>query len=136
MAKILPTPAEIRALSLSGEFAAIADEVIEDFRDAEIVPIYSASDVTAHTQWTRAVGLHTAHNLHITLKLEANGGNIAALGGVTSRTLQGVGSRSYGWSGLQASDALDWLNIPSPYLGRLLVILKTFPPSVTTTGGC
>jgi len=128
----LPTAAQIRALSLSDEFAAISDAVIDDIRDAEIAPLYSA--VMDHTQWGRAVGLHTAHNLHIQLKIENAGGNIAVLGGVTTRTLQGVGSRSFGWGGLSAADAVDWLNIPSPYLGRLLRILATFPPGAHTTG--
>ena len=135
MAKILPTAAQIRALSLSGEFAAIPDATIEDVRDAEVAPVYSAGDVTTHTQWTRAVALHTAHFLHIMKKLEDNGGNIAVLGGVTSRSLQGVGSRSYGWGGLAAADAVDWLKIPSPYLGRLVRILQTFPASAHSTGG-
>lgn len=135
MAKTLPTAAEIRALSLSGEFDAIADAAIEDVRDSEIVPLYAASDVTAHTQWTRIVGLHTAHNLHIQKKLEDAGGNIAVLGGVTSRALQGVGSRSYGFGGLAAADAVDWLKIPSPYLGRLVRILQTLPASAHSTGG-
>ncbi len=132
----LPTPAQVRALSLSGEFAAVSDAAINDIVSSEIAPLYSAGDVTQHTQWTRAVALHTAHNLHITLKLEANGGNIAVLGGVTSRSLQGVGSRGYAWSGLDASDAIDWMGIPSPYLGRLKMILKTFPPSIRASGGC
>ena len=135
MAKILPTAAEIRALSLSGEFAAIADATIEDMRDVEVVPLYAAQDVTQHTQWTRIVGLTVAHFLHIQKKLEDNGGNIAVLGGVTSRSLQGVGSRSYGWGGLNAADAVDWFKIPSPYLGRLGRILQTMPASVHTTGG-
>ena len=130
MAKVLPTAAEIRALSLSGEFAAVADAAIEDVRDGDVVPVYSAADVTEHTQWTRVVALHTAHFLHIQLMIENAGGNIAVLGGTTSRGLQGVGSRGYGWGGLAAADAKDWMNIPSAYLGRLLRILQTFPSSV------
>ena len=129
----LPTPAQIRALSLSGEFNAILDAPIIDVRDGDVAPLYSALDVQEHTQWTRVVALHTAHNLHIQLLLEANGGNIAALGGVTARSLDGVGSRSYAFGALNAQDAVDWQKIPSAYLGRLLRILQTFPASIHTT---
>jgi hypothetical protein len=129
----LPTPAEIRALSLSGEFAAVSDASIIDVRDKDVAPLYSATDVQTHTQWTRVVALHTAHNLHIQLLLEANGGNIAVLGGVTSRSLDGVGSRHYATGQLAVQDAVDWLKIPSAYLGRLLRILQTFPTSCHTT---
>lgn len=133
MAGILPTPAQVRALSLSGEFATIPDATIEDTITAEAAPVYSAPDLKQHTQWTRAVALLTAHILHIQKKLEDAGGNIAVLGGVKDRRLDGVGSRSYAWGGMAATDAVDWLNIPSPYLGRLLIITKTFPPSVHAT---
>ena len=135
MALTLPTAAQIKALSLSGEFAAVADAAIEDIRDSDVVPVYSAADVTEHTQWTRAVALHTAHFLHIQLKIENAGGNIAVLGGTSSRTLQGVGARTFGWGGLAAADAVDWMKVPSPYLGRLVRILQTFPSSVHASGG-
>jgi hypothetical protein len=135
MAKVLPTPQEVRDLSISGEFALVTDATIIDIRDAEAAPVYAAEDVTAHTQWTRVVALHTAHILHVLLKIENAGGNWGVLAGVSSRALQGVGSRGYAVGALNPADLADLMKIPSPYLARLNRILETFPPSVHTTGG-
>lgn len=136
MAKVLPTPQQVRDLSLSGEFNAIGDPVIVDIRDGDVVPLYSAADVPDHTQWTRAVALHTAHILHIQIKLENANGDWGALAATTSRALQGVGSRGKAVGALNPGDiADDYLQIPTPYSMRLKRILKTFPVSVHTTTG-
>ncbi len=135
MAKVIPTVAQIRATSFSGEFDAVPDASIEMVRDNEVVDLYCASDLTAHTQWAAAVALHTAHILHVMLKLDEAGGDWGALGAVTSRTLQGVGTRARAAGALNPGDAIDIMRIPSRYLARLTRILATFPPSVHTTGG-
>ena len=130
----LPSAQYVRDLSVSGEFAAVSDATIEDIRDGDVAPLYSATDVTAHTQWTRAVGLHTAHILHVQAKLEAAGGDFGALAATTSRALQGVGSRAKAVGALNPADVTDLMKIPSVYLARLSRILITFPASVYTTG--
>ena len=135
MAKILPTPQEVRDLSISGEFNAVADGPIIALRDNVIAPLYSASDVTEHTQWTSVVAYHVAHYLHIKLVLENNGGDIGALAGTSAKALQGVGSRGKAIGALNPADMVDWLKIPSAYLGPLLSMRETLPPSVHTTGG-
>ena len=135
MAKVLPTAQQVRDTSLSGEFNAIADGPIIDIRDQEVAPVYSAPDVTEHTQWTRAVALHTAHILHVMLKIDEAGGNWGALAAVSSRALQGVGSRGYAVGALNPADLVDLMKIPSQYNTRLQRILQTFPTSVHTTSG-
>ena len=135
MAKVLPTPQQVRDTSISGEFAAVTDPVIIGIRDDEVAPLYSASDVVLHSQWTTVVALHTAHILHVLLAVENAGGNWGVLGAVASYALQGVGTRGYAVGALNPADAVDLMKIPSVYNMRLQRILKTFPPSVHTTGG-
>ena len=135
MAKVLPTPDQVRATSISGEFATVPDATIEQIRDEEVAPLYCASDVVQHTQWTIVVALHTAHILHVLLKVEAAGGDWGALGATATRALQGVGSRGKAVGALNPADFNDLLKIPSAYAARLLRILETFPPSVHTTNG-
>lgn len=135
MAKVLPTPEQVRATSISGEFNAVPDATIEQIRDQEVADLYSAQDVTQHTQWTIVVALHTAHILHVLLKVEAAGGDWGALAAVNTRTLQGVGTRGRAVGALNPADLNDLMKIPSTYNTRLQRILETFPPSVWTTGG-
>lgn len=135
MAKVLPTPQQVRDLSVSGEFALVTDAAIIDIRDGDVAPLYLAPDVPQHTQWTRAVALHTAHILHVQAKLEGAGGDWGVLAATASRALQGVGSRARAVGALNPADAIDYMKVPSIYLMRLTRILVTFPPSIHTTGG-
>ena len=131
----LPSPDYVRNLSISGEFAAVTDSTIIDLRDEEVAPLYSAQDVQTHTQWTRVVGLHVAHILHVLLKLEAANGDWGALAATSNRALQGVGSRGKAVGSLNPEDVNDLLKIPSAYNARLQPLLDTFPPSLFTTFG-
>lgn len=124
------TPADVRATSITGQFAAITDAVISALLSGEVVGQYAtAVSELGIRQATadRLVALHAAHILFIALKEEAGGG---AVGFITAESLSRVGSRSYslGMNGDDPGPFAGWAL--SPYGKRAKDIWDKLPPAM------
>jgi hypothetical protein len=138
----MPTVADIHTVGTIGgvdEFAAVSDAEIQELID-EVTPLYSGRVLgpPKHAQRDKAIILHVAHLLHLSLTAAgAGGGQLGDLCPTTSRQLEGVGSRGKGanFGAFGGEGGVDPMLIPSRYLWRLTSIKRTMMPSVDTTGG-
>lgn len=116
-------------------FAAVSDAKVQVRIDRAAKLIGSAA-VKRHTQRDDAVLLLTAHLLY--LELAALGVNVGGGGGangaslLTSVSLDGAGSKSFGVQAQAVVDLNDWYKTWSPWSVPLHAILDSFPPSIVT----
>lgn len=134
------TPAFVRNCSYSGEFAALADDVIQVAIDEASIHYGSAVDRGASVQlvtWCEA--LHAAHLLHMGMKEEAGEDSEGLPGAVKSASLAGVGSWTFdtpsedGGDQQQNGPIKDWKK--SPYGRRWRTKYTALPPGITAVPG-
>jgi hypothetical protein len=138
----MPTVADVHTVGTIGgvdEFAAVSDAEIQELID-EVTPQYSGRVLgpPKHVQRDKAIVLHVAHLLHLSLAAAgAGGGQLGDLLPTTTRQLEGVGSRGKGgnFGNIGGQGGADPMEIPSRYLWRLTMIRRSMMPSVDTTGG-
>jgi len=116
-------------------FAGVSDAKIQ-VRIDRSAKLLGSSEVKAHTQRDDAVLLLTAHLLYLELLgqgLIPGGGGGGGGAVLTSVTLQGVGSKSFGISAQTVAEINDWMSAWSPWSVPLHAILSSFPPSIATS---
>lgn len=118
------TAQEVRDTSVTGEFDAISDAVI-DKQIAQTCPLYKTAIARNFNAWRIAVALHVAHKIHVRLKTEGADGEP---GPVQSESFQQVGSRSYAVGGKDPSGKDWWAS--SPYGRDWKRIFDSFPPGL------
>lgn len=131
----MPTPTDVRNVSLTGVFASLTDEQIQRFLDC-VTPWFSSEVVIGHSQRDEVITYMTAHAIWVQLKAEqaSAGTGVIAVGGLSSVRLDGVGSKSYAVAALQPANFSDLLKTWSPFVGKLGWLIDTLPPGLTTVG--
>lgn len=137
----MPTPQDVKDASYTGEFALLADGVIQGALD-EAAEHYKTlpQRVVRASVVSRLIVLHAAHRLHMGILQESgeeNGGGQGQSGPVKSASLDRVGSWTFGSSSsnLNANgnkDPLpDWDD--SPYGRRWKGLWQGITPPLATT---
>lgn len=129
------TPAEVRAVSITGYFAdpPFTDAIMQECINV-VTLWYGATYLEALTGTPNAIKYTVAHVLWLQAKGEQGG--LAAIVGASSRKLDMVGQRSYSVGAWNPDDFASWLTMWSPWKAKLSGILAGLPPGMTTTGGC
>lgn len=93
----LPTSAQVKALSPTGEFATYQDAFVDDLIENEVALHYG--ELTGESEYQRLVALHTAHLL-ARMSMTGGGGLPGPQGPLISVTTA-VGSASKTWGQAQ-----------------------------------
>jgi len=132
------TPQQVRDLSLAGLFAAISDTVIGRFiRLAS--NLLGSTYARQHQQREDGVAYVAAHLLWLQLNAEnigvgGGGGGAGGIGLLSSLTLTGVGSMSFGITAQTVVDLNDWMMTWSPWSVGMHAIIDSFGPAMFVTG--
>lgn len=121
------TIAEVRKTSVTGEFDAVADQVIKNVLDL-VCPKYKSLRQTNTGSWRLLVAFHAAHYIHVGLKAEGEGGG----GQVASESFVQVGSRSYATTPIQQDGSNWWAE--SPYGKQWRLYWSQLPPALRAVG--
>lgn len=138
----MPTPADVKLASLTGEFNLLDAGAIQPFLD-EAAEHYRSLPARRVRQSVvdRLTVLHAAHRLHQALVMESgpdNGGGGGQSGPVKSATLARVGSWTFGGGAAEQNAAGEHTPIPdwetSPYGLRWRGLWQGVTPPCATTG--
>lgn len=120
---MLPTPAQLRVISLSTEFDSTSDAIVSE-AISEVGLKYTG--LVSEPEYARIVALHACHILKL-----MGAGSGGGLGGPVSSASAGAVSVGYAVAAVQPSAGLD---MRTPYGERCLSLLDSLPASLRSGG--
>lgn len=123
-----PTPQYVRDLSVTNEFAALSDGVIQNVID-RVVLLYK--QLTPEDLYTPVVGLHTAHLLKVQLMLAGGGNNNV---GQLLRAKLGPAEKQFGQDQKQVQPGAG-LDDTTAYGRECERLLRSRLPAMRVSGG-